>query len=219
MIITQEERDQERALFESERIRVPHLFNREPMIDSDEYLRWIGIEVVPENRPLGYLRYMPQDFIVEEVSKTKETHTIAVDSLFIAKLAEGSTYYADLVKIGASTLDIITQLAHLLRIEEKQIGYAGIKDRLAITSQLISIRGVENDTIFRTLDEENYFLKNIYRGKGAMANGDLFGNRFLITLRTTNPLSPSEKKHIEDEIKEIRQYGFWNFFYTQRFGT
>lgn len=218
--MSKEDRERERALFEAERNRVPHLFDREPMVDTEQYLRWIGIEGVPKNRPLGYLRYMPQDFVVEEISKEKTVHTVDVETLPPKKNnTDNLTCYADLVKIGISTLDVIQQLAHLLAIEEKHIGYAGIKDRVAITGQHISIRNLADISGLENMREENFFIKNINYGKGAVANGDLFGNQFIITVRIPELLSQNQKKYIEDELKEIRTSGFWNFFYTQRFGT
>ena len=61
MIISAEDRERERALFEAERKRVPDLFQRAPMIDDDACLRSIGIEGVYGDRPLGYLKLFPQD--------------------------------------------------------------------------------------------------------------------------------------------------------------
>jgi len=219
MIISAEDRERERALFEAERKRVPDLFQRAPMIDDDVCLRSIGIEGVYGARPLGYLKLFPQDFIVEEISRDGNVRTIDVESVEISEAAEGTTYYADLVKIGLSTLEAKEQLASALGIDEKNIGYAGIKDRLAITAQAISIRGISDSNTMRDLSLENIFLKNITRGKGVIASGDLKGNRFTIALRLASPITPSLKTEMEEKIAEARQDGFWNFFYLQRFGT
>lgn len=226
-MITPEEREKERLLFEQERARVPHLFKRDPMIDNDLLLQWIGIEGLSQNRPFGYLRFFPQDFIVEEIAPDKSLHTIDMGPLIDHLDGEGLTYYADLVKIGISTLAIKDQLAELLGIDQKHIGFAGIKDRLAITSQRISIRGLLSETYpeiihekqFETINEENFFLKNIKRGKGAVANGDLKGNRFIIVVRLQKPLQKEQKNNIKQELNNIKQQGFWNFFSFQRFGT
>ena len=226
-MITQEEREKERLLFEEERAHAPHLFERAPMIDSDPLLQWIGIEGLPQNRPLGFLRFFPQDFIVEEVAPDKSLRTTDVELLIDNFEGEGLTYYADLVKIGISTLAAKDQLAELLRIDPKHIGFAGIKDRLALTSQHISIRGllsqdhpgITHREQFAAINEENFFLKNITRGKGAVANGDLQGNRFIITVRLQKTLKEEQKQSIKQELENIKQQGFWNFFSFQRFGT
>ncbi len=219
MIISVEDRERERTLFEEERKRVPELFQRAPMIDDDACLRSIGIEGVYGNRPVGYLKLFPQDFIVEEMSREGNVHTIDVGNAEIPSAGDGSTYFADLVKIGISTLEAKEQLANALGIDEKNIGYAGIKDRFALTSQAISIRSVTEVGKIVDLRADNFFLKNLMRGKGVMANGDLQGNRFTITLRLTDPITPALKSELEQKVEEARTDGFWNFFYIQRFGT
>src|SRR6185437_5990337 len=128
--VTHEDRERERQLFEEERKRVPELFELAPMVDNDAALQSIGIHgVFPGPRPLGYLKLLPQDFIVEEISRDGATHTVAFEEAKPAPEAEGATYYADLVKLGISTLDAKPRIAHALNIDEKNIGYAGIKDR------------------------------------------------------------------------------------------
>lgn len=218
-MISTEEREQERALFEAERKRAPHLFERAPMVDSDAYLKWVGIAGLPPDRPTGYLRLFPQDFIVEEISPDGALHTVDVAQFVSPHGNEGPTLYADLVKIGISTLEAKEQLASLLGIDSKHIGFAGIKDRLAITSQRISIRNLRDLSKLEALGADNFFLKNISIGKGVVANGDLQGNCFLITVRFSEPMSHEGIRIVREQLGEIRRNGFWNFFYTQRFGT
>ncbi len=219
MIITPEEHEKERLLFEAERKRVPELFLRAPMIDDDSFLRRVGIDNVFGDRPVGYLKLLPQDFIVEEISRDGLVHDVGLDALRPAEETEGATYYADLVKIGIGTLEVKAQLAESLGIEEKNIGYAGIKDRLALTSQVVSIRGLADPKKLQNVVADNYFLKNLRRGKGVVANGDLRGNRFTITLRTAEPISAAVKNEMNRKLDEAKEDGFWNFFYFQRFGT
>jgi len=219
-MMTPEERERERTLFQAEREKYPHLFVREPMTDDNSLLASIGIEGLRPDRPAGYLRLMPQDFIVEEISQDSAIHTVDINADLQEVFGTDSTIYCDLVKIGTSTLEIKDHLASLLDIEDKYIGYAGIKDRVALTGQAISIRGAPRlDALRKISQEENFFLKNCRRGKGAIANGDLWGNRFIITVRTTSPLSSNQTHFIKNQSDEINETGFWNYFYIQRFGT
>ncbi len=219
MMLTIEERERERQLFEAERKRAPELFLREPMIDSADYLRWIGIEAMSPDRPLGYIKLLPQDFIVEEILPDGTLITVDPGLLIGDITAEGKTYYAELVKVGIDTLAAKDEIAATLGIDGKNIGFAGIKDRLALTSQRISIRNMVDSAEFEKINAENFFLKNIVRGKGAVANGDLKGNRFIILLRLPKELSKEEIAGIRKRAQEIKEDGFWNFFYFQRFGT
>lgn len=219
-MITQEERERERALFSAERARVPEQFEREPMVDDARFLKMIGIELdSPEPKPVGYLRLMPQDFIVEEVDQKGQIHDVSVENAPGLLQGEGNTIFADLVKVGISTLTAKHELATTLGIDENGIGFAGIKDRIALTSQRISIRGLPDANALATLTPENFFLKNITRGKGVMANGELSGNRFTITLRSPDEITEEREKEIHKAAQDISDQGFWNFFSFQRFGT
>lgn len=222
MQITQEERDRERALFEAERARVPESFVRAPMVDDDAVLRSVGIEGLPQGRPVAYLKLMPQDFVVEEIDREGNIHEARREDAAEegpAPEGEGATYYADLVKVGISTLEAKAELAHALGTEEKNIGFAGVKDRMALTSQAISMRGVADPGAFSRLDRENLFLNGVRRGKGAVANGDLKGNEFTIALRFAEPPGRATKDFLDEQIAIAKEEGFWNFFYLQRFGT
>ncbi len=221
MQITQEERDRERLLFDAERKRAPELFVRATMIDDERTLRSVGIEDVSAGRPVAYLKLMPQDFIVEEMDREGKIHAVRAEGDIPGEgiKGEGPTYYADLVKAGISTLEAKAQLAHMLGIDEKNIGYAGIKDRLALTSQEISIRGIADPASLSSLHAENFFLNDLRKGKGVVASGELKGNNFIITLRFAQPLSSLEKNILEQKVTEAKEEGFWNFFYLQRFGT
>ena len=219
MIITPEEREREQALFQSERQKYPYLFDRPPMIDADEVLRDVGIDMAWGMRPMGYLRLMPQDFIVEEIDAQKNIHTADTAPPAGGAVGEGQTTYADLVKIGVSALDAKARLAHLVGVSEHDIGFAGLKDRAALTSQRISIQNLKHPDILGAINEDNFFVKNIRRGKAVVAPGDLWGNRFTIVVRLAMPQAPSAVSDARRTMDEINESGFWNFFYLQRFGT
>lgn len=210
-------REKEREFFEAERHRASQLFERDPMIDSPEFLKEIGIEIFNGKLPLGYLRLVPQDFIVEEIAADGTIHTVDAEASAVLS-SEGKTVYADLVKVGISTLEAQAQIAEALSIPPQSIGFAGIKDRLALTSQAISLRDVKEANV-SLVKVDNFFLKNMRMGKGAIANGDLQGNRFTIVLRLQSPLLKEEVSRIEKTLEQIKEDGFWNFFSFQRFGT
>lgn len=216
---TPEEKAKEQELLAAERKRVPHLFVREPMIDSTPFLRLIGIEGLGESLPLGYLRLWPSDFIVEEIDTEGTIHTVDVETQWLDAAEEGRTYYADLVKIATTTFQAKKVLAALLGIKEKRIGHAGLKDRMAITSQRLSFRDLPDSDALSSLNTKYFFLKNIFRGKGIVARGQLQGNQFTIAVRLPQTLAPPEAKDLQERIARVAHEGFWNFYSFQRFGT
>ncbi|MFY9463055.1 MAG: tRNA pseudouridine(13) synthase TruD, partial [Candidatus Sungiibacteriota bacterium] len=207
----------EKAFLEQEQAAHPELFVRNIAIDDDVTLQGIGIDpAVLGSRIRGHVKLFPEDFIVEEVSQDGVLHTIDTAPFFSDSPVEnGKTVWCDLVKMGIDTLEVVEELSRQLGIEKKYIGVAGIKDRRAITSQLVSIRGVRQD-IVAAVSAQNFFLKNITTGKGALSVGALRGNRFTIVVRTKDPPEPH---FFETKIHDLQEQGFWNFFYTQRFGT
>jgi len=215
----QEERLREHEFLLQERKRVPELFEMQPMVDTLKLLEWIGVEGVFKEYPLGHLKYLPQDFVVEEISLEKEISTVDPEPVIKNLSAEGSTLYAELVKIGVATLHVKDELARILETPTENIGTAGLKDEVAITSQKISLRKVRDVQKLESVAVEDFFVKNIVRGKGVLKKGQLWGNRFVITIRFTEQLSEQERARIEKSLEEIAQEGFWNFYSFQRFAA
>lgn len=207
--------EKEQKNIERVKAQYPDFFTREAQIDDEATLKKTGIFGLAKNRPIGYIKLWPQDFIVEEIDKDNILHSVFVEEKDARGDGEGMTVYADLVKVGLSTIDVRAELVRALGVEEKFIGAAGIKDRDALTSQLISFRNVERQKI-ENLSFPNFFLKNIRQGKGVVDKGMLSGNRFTITMRL---MEGSDASSIPALIEEVSRKGFWNFYYLQRFGT
>ncbi|MFC1629813.1 tRNA pseudouridine(13) synthase TruD [Patescibacteria group bacterium] len=214
-----ETKKRELEILAKEYERKSQLFERKTFVDSTEVLENLGIFIKDKKRlPLGYLKFWPQDFIVEEIPREEKTQTIDM-GFFINKekeFQEGSpTIYATLVKCGLSTIEAIGEIASFLRTENKNIQFAGIKDKDAITSQLISFRNTKIESL-KEINSPYFFLKNIYSGKGVVEIGGLKGNEFTVLIRTDDAF---QKKEFWENLKKIEREGFYNFFYLQRFGT
>ncbi len=205
----------ELALISSKEKENPLLFKKETFIESPEFLKKFGIFIKgKDNYPLGYLKLWPQDFIVEETDDSGKLHTINTSEEKEVN-GEGKTIYATMVKCGLSTLEAVEELSNILNLDKKKINFAGIKDKDAITSQLISMRGVNINDV-KNIESPSLFLKDIYHGKGIVEIGKLKSNKFTILIRTTKDF---QKKLFLDNLKKLDKEGFFNFFYLQRFGT
>ena len=77
------------------------------------------------------IKQIPEDFIVNEVIDIKLN-------------PKGSYSYFILKKKDYATPAAIEKIARFLNIPVKKVGYAGAKDRRAVTTQLISIEGLPN---------------------------------------------------------------------------
>src|SRR3989338_7761584 len=144
------------------------------------------------------IKQAPEDFIVKEITNVAIGDT-------------GKYAYFILKKKSYNTIKAIENIASTLRISPKNIGFAGNKDKNAVTEQLFSIKNGKKDL-------EKVSLKGIglkYAGKWdeEIYLGGLKGNEFYITIRN---LEDTEIKKIEDKAKNNRIF-MPNYFGTQRF--
>ena len=75
---------------------------------------------------VGYIRSLPEDFIVDE-------------ELSFSPTGEGEHVFLQIRKTGKNTEDIARILARHAGVTRKSVSYAGLKDRNAVTSQFFSI--------------------------------------------------------------------------------
>lgn len=151
----------------------------------------------------GRIKEQIEDFIVKE------------KSLF--KLGKGNHLIAYLTKYNMTTLDAIRELSNVLHISQDRFGFAGNKDRRAITTQAISIYDLKEEDL-KFIFLPNMELKVIGYGE-RIKLGDLEGNAFEVVIRNIN--LPEEEilrrvnKIHNEELKEVMP----NYFGEQRFGN
>ena len=120
-------------------------------------------------------------------------------------------------KKNINTLECIKLIAESLNISEKHIGYAGLKDKNALTYQYISLP----NKAFLAYKHKIHEIPQIKIIESCLhANkikiGHLQGNRFMIRLKKVTQQS---FERIQEEAFAAQQYGFPNFFGYQRFGN
>ena len=160
------------------------------------------------------LKQIPEDFVVREVY---ELNRLLGDN----KEDSAKTYkYVKLTKKDYSQQRAIDKVARIFSVSRKNIHFAGTKDKVGITTQIISINGISEDRLNMHL---RYFNENVddieleYIGAGdkRINLGDNLGNDFEIIIRD---LVQSEIDEIEENISKIRQNGTLNYYDSQRFG-
>lgn len=151
----------------------------------------------------GEIKTKPEDFRVEEIP--------------VEKKAGGEFLLCELKKKNLTTFQAISKIASALNISEKRIGFAGIKDRRAVTTQRISIKGVDRGNI-NGLDIENVELTPVESSSKPVKPGQLSGNKFEATIRNIELSQRECQKRLEDVRKEVGNDGIPNYFGLQRFG-
>ncbi len=149
-----------------------------------------------------HFKQSARDFVVEEIPLYEFSN-------------EGEHLVLYVRKKNTSTSEMIGQIARYLGIKNKDIGYAGLKDKHAMTKQYISLHKKYEDAMDSFENENIKILSKTYHNN-KIRIGHLKGNRFFIRVKKVNP---TDAKKIDEALKKISKYGMPNFFGYQRFGN
>ncbi len=167
----------------------------------------------------GIYKHGYKDFIVKEISETGEVLEIREDFTEHFFPEDGNDKYTtfNLIKVNKDTFEAVDLLSNQLKISPSLISYSGLKDKLAITVQKMSIKGNYIDQLKR-LRIKDLFIRNIHPTKKPVKLGSHWGNFFVITIRKI-PNRENLKQDIELLFKKLTTHGFPNYYGLQRFGT
>ena len=118
-------------------------------------------------------------------------------------------------KKNLSTSEMVGIFARFLGIKNRDIGYAGLKDKHAMTKQYISIHKQHEEALKKFEHEGIKILSQVYHNN-KIRIGHLRANRFYIKLKKVNPTSAIK---IDEALKNISDNGMPNYFGYQRFGN
>ena len=156
----------------------------------------------------GKLRKDPEDFEVEEiVSIPGRSHWI-----WMQKNSNGKHSIVEIKAKNWDTHVLVKELSRKLNISQKSIGFAGTKDKRAITTQYFSLRVAKEKIL--TLDLENIDITFKHKSIKPIRLGNLVGNKFKIKITNT----VNGRENIDNILSELRGF-FPNYFGVQRFGT
>lgn len=175
----------------------------------------------------GRIKQFCEDFIVEEIGYTYSTNLTYLPDKKVSEInwkevfekkKDNDQLLVDMEKFNLSTTTAINEMSRFLRTSKKRFGYAGLKDKRAMTVQRISIYEPSEERLSK------FYFKNIkiYNpswSKNRVDIGDLKQNRFTLTFRKIQGLTKDELKELYlDFEKQINQQGLINYFGEQRFG-
>lgn len=149
----------------------------------------------------GVIKAYPEDFVV-------------VEDLGYSADGEGEHLLVRIRKVGANTRFVAEALAKYLSIHMRDLSYAGMKDRHAVTEQTLCFRLPGNampDLSGFAL--EGVEILDVVRHKRKLRIGALAGNAFRLVIRQV-----SKRQEVEQRLVLIRDAGVPNYFGEQRFG-
>lgn len=148
------------------------------------------------------IKVTPDDFVVTEI--------VSIDTKGAPKRSKYRIYLME--KTGWNTLDAISSIASASRLDASLIGYAGLKDRHARTTQHLSVPS-RYELKSRRDDIRLTFLGF---SDDYVSTKVLVGNRFIVRV---GGLTGEGAESMLKRTQEIRRYGYPNYFDDQRFGS
>lgn len=148
------------------------------------------------------IRAEPEDFIVEEIDAFEPS-------------GQGEHLLLTVEKRGMNTAFAAEAIARWAGVTGSAVGYAGLKDRHALTRQRFSVWLPGRDAPDpATLEADGLRVLAHARHSRKLTRGALAGNRFVLTLREAR----GERADADARLRAISAAGIPNYFGEQRFG-
>lgn len=144
----------------------------------------------------------PETFVVEEIPA-------------YLPAGEGEHAYLWIEKRDLTTFEAVNRLARVLGVDPRDVGYAGMKDRRAVTRQWLSVLGVDTERAqAATVDGVRILAAD--RHKNKLRVGHLDGNRFEVVL---DQVAPGDAENLAARLATLAAQGVPNRYGHQRFGA
>ena len=149
----------------------------------------------------GRIKMRSEDFIVEEIP-------------LYEPCGEGEHLYLRIRKKGVSHGELLSRLRMMFGVQERAIGYAGMKDKHAVTTQVVSIHTPHDPDSLDT-GHDRIQIIDASRHRNKLKRGHLAGNLFAIRIREIEPIRAPAALRI---MRDLERTGIPCTFGGQRFG-
>lgn len=151
--------------------------------------------------------------------RTEDEDFVVDEDLGFEPEGEGEHQYVQLVKRGENTQWVAKHLARFAGVKEMDVGYCGLKDRRAVTSQWFSIYMPKRELLdwseLNGSGQLNVHVLRFAQGHKKLRRGQHQSNRFIIRLRN---FAVADAAQLEVLLQHIAEQGVPNYFGEQRFG-
>ncbi|MCE9591461.1 MAG: tRNA pseudouridine(13) synthase TruD [Planctomycetes bacterium] len=156
----------------------------------------------------GVIKQRPEDFLVEEQPLYEPS-------------GEGEHLMLFIEKRELTTSEAVGRIVKAFRVGRADVGYAGLKDKHAVTRQHLTVRVTDADDTEVSLGRiEQYSADRLkilwhHRHGNKLRRGHLAANRFVIRIRNVEPTAVVRAKKSLDRMVAV---GAPNYVGEQRFG-
>lgn len=158
-------------------------------------------------------RYLSHSKIDVVFKQSKEDFVVTEEPLYEFS-GEGEHLVIKIRKKDLATWDAIEILANFLGCSTREFGYAGLKDKNAMTIQSISIHKKFEEKLDEFSHPNIKILEKTYHNNKIKV-GHLKGNHFFVRLKRVTLI---DAKKMEGVLEKIVNFGMPNYFGFQRFG-
>lgn len=148
-----------------------------------------------------YFKQSVSDFVVTEIPLYEFSNS-------------GEHLILKIRKKDLTTWDMLNDISAFVGCRSRDIGYAGLKDKNAMTIQYISIHRKYEEKLSTFTHDKIKILDTTYHNN-KIKMGHLKGNKFFIRLKRVQNI---HKIKIESALEQISNSGMANYFGFQRFG-
>ena len=160
---------------------------------------------------LAYLKTAPKQ---TALLKAECADFVVKENLGYSMAGDGEFVAVRVRKTDANTLFVGEKLAQFAGISARNMSYAGLKDRRAVTEQWFSLQMPGKTTLdFGDFQLEGIEILEVTRHNRKIRTGSLDGNYFDILLRNA-----METDDLKVRLENLSKFGFPNYFTEQRFG-
>ncbi|WP_262966688.1 tRNA pseudouridine(13) synthase TruD [Methylobacter psychrophilus] len=151
----------------------------------------------------GKIRSIPEDFIVKE-------------NLAFEPSGIGEHAFLQIEKTGENTDYVARQLARFANVRQRDVSYAGLKDRHAVTTQWFSVwLPGKADPDWSQFETDSMKVLQAVRHARKLKRGVLSGNSFTLIVRDWQ----GDKDKTIQQLDAIKANGMANYYGSQRFGN
>lgn len=154
--------------------------------------------------PRAIYKSIPEDFVVDEIPAYEPS-------------GQGDHVYIHFRKRNRTTDEAVRDIVRALGVDRREVGVAGMKDKVAVTTQWISVMSRDPATQEKAmaLAVDGVEVLAAKRHGNKLRTGHLHGNRFTIVLRGVRSEAVDD---VMAAFGRIERDGVPNAFGVQRFG-
>ncbi len=164
---------------------------------------------------LAQLAYQQSTPISKAQLKATAEDFQVIEQLGFEFSGQGDFLMVHIRKRGENTSYVANELAKACGVPSKQVSWAGLKDRHAVTEQWLCVQNPKQDLDIAVFEDEHPAVNILaaQRHNQKLRPGDLIGNQFVVRLTQV-----SDVANVCQCLEQIKLFGVPNYYGAQRFG-